>query len=306
MEIHLAGYAADAHARRRNISPARCCRIRDHCHRGAGAAGLHPRLASSPGARTAWHSHPLGPDALRDLRRRPGAGQGRTGPGNPARRRRLDSAGREALAWRVADQRHDPHRHAGSARRQLCRPGWSRSPTRNIPPRSASTVCAVQVPEHRAARQVPEPDVPEEATGTDRALQAAAQCHADDAGLGDAARCRHRRAVRGDPTVVDPERDRARRCCRLHSMTRSARSSRRRRSMAAADVAVNSAASRTRRVVEIDLRKYPMTGPCVLIGARSHIASGSTVMTITWASRKAPAWEARAFQEGHRSGQPLS
>ena len=67
---------------------------------------------------------------------------------------------------------------------------------------------------------------------------------------------------------------------------------------AAAGVAVTSAASRRRRVVENDLRKYLMMGPRVLMGARSHIASDSTVMIITWGQPKAPALEARAFKAG--------
>lgn len=96
-----------------------------------------------------------------------------------------------------------------------------------------------------------------EAAGADRALRAAAQCHADDAGVGDTARSRHRRAVRGDPTVVDPERDRE--TPLLHASSDDAICTFQSPSKvdAAAGDAVTSAASRRRRVVEIDLRKYP-------------------------------------------------
>ena len=77
------------------------------------------RVSFEPGARTAWHTHPLG----QTLYVISGVGrvQAKGGPiqGNPPRRRGLDSAGRKTLARRFADQRHDPHRHAGSARRQL-------------------------------------------------------------------------------------------------------------------------------------------------------------------------------------------
>ena len=38
-----------------------------------------------PGARTAWHTHPLGQTLDRDSRLRPGTALGRTGGGNPAR-----------------------------------------------------------------------------------------------------------------------------------------------------------------------------------------------------------------------------
>ena len=50
------------------------------------------RVSFEPGARTAWHTHPLGPDALCHLRGRTGAGQRRTDQGNSPRRCRLDSA----------------------------------------------------------------------------------------------------------------------------------------------------------------------------------------------------------------------
>ena len=136
------------------------------------------------------------------------------------------------------------------------------SPTRNIPPRSASTVARSMCPN----------------TGR-RARYPSLTCPRGD-------RYRPRASSRCRPLLIPSETeapllqasfDDA--ICTFQSPSKVD---------AAADVAVNSAASRTRRVVEIDLRKYPMTGPCVLIGARSHIASGSTVMTITWASQKPP------------------
>src|SRR4051794_31337405 len=41
----------------------------------------------------------------------------RPGPGDPSRRHGLDPAGREALAWRVADERARPPRPARAPRR---------------------------------------------------------------------------------------------------------------------------------------------------------------------------------------------
>ena len=53
-----------------------------------------------PGARTAWHTHPLGQTLIVTVGLRPGAARGRAGRGDPARRCRLVPAGREALARR--------------------------------------------------------------------------------------------------------------------------------------------------------------------------------------------------------------
>ena len=53
-----------------------------------------------PGARTAWHTHPLG-QTLYVLPGRACPGLGRAAPGATARRHRLDSARREALARRA-------------------------------------------------------------------------------------------------------------------------------------------------------------------------------------------------------------
>ena len=64
-----------------------------------------------PGARTAWHTHPLGQTLIVT------SGAGRVqrwgGPdrGDPARRCRMDSARREALAWCGGNHGDDPHRH---------------------------------------------------------------------------------------------------------------------------------------------------------------------------------------------------
>ena len=68
-----------------------------------------------PGARTAWHTHPLGQTLIVT------SGCGRVqldgGPiaGNPPGRRRLVRAGRKSLARRDADHRHDAHRHPGAS-----------------------------------------------------------------------------------------------------------------------------------------------------------------------------------------------
>ena len=71
------------------------------------------------------------PDADRHGRLRLGAALGRPGRGNPARRRGLVSARREALAWRGADHGDDAHRHSGSARTAKSSTGWKRSATTN-------------------------------------------------------------------------------------------------------------------------------------------------------------------------------
>ena len=62
------------------------------------------RVSFEPGARTDWHTHPLG----QTLYVISGVGRVQT-KGGPIReirpgRRGVDSAGREALAWRLADQ----------------------------------------------------------------------------------------------------------------------------------------------------------------------------------------------------------
>ena len=71
-----------------------------------------------PGARTAWHTHPLGQTLIVTA----GCGwvQCWGGPVEEIRpgRRDLDRARREALARRQGDDGDDPHRHPGSAERQ--------------------------------------------------------------------------------------------------------------------------------------------------------------------------------------------
>src|SRR5205823_4899284 len=52
------------------------------------------------------------------VRNRPSAAVGRTDRGDSAGRRGLILTRREALAWRLADDRHDAHRDSGAARRQ--------------------------------------------------------------------------------------------------------------------------------------------------------------------------------------------
>ncbi len=71
-----------------------------------------------PGARTAWHTHPLGQTLI--VTAGCGRAQREGGPdrGDPARRCGLVRARREALAWRRSDDGHDAHCHPGKARRQ--------------------------------------------------------------------------------------------------------------------------------------------------------------------------------------------
>ena len=76
------------------------------------------KVSFEPGARTAWHTHPLG----QTLHVVSGLGRVQTSgwsdPGNPARRYRVDSARRKALARGRPNERHGTHRHAGRARRR--------------------------------------------------------------------------------------------------------------------------------------------------------------------------------------------
>ncbi len=71
-----------------------------------------------PGARSAWHTHPLGQTLIVTS----GCGwvqsEGRSKNGNTTGRRGLVPAEGEALAWCHADHGHDPYRHSGTARRQ--------------------------------------------------------------------------------------------------------------------------------------------------------------------------------------------
>jgi len=71
-----------------------------------------------PGARTAWHTHPLGQTLI--VTTGCGWAQHWGGPVEEIRpgRRGLVRARREALARRNSDYCHDAHRHSGKERRQ--------------------------------------------------------------------------------------------------------------------------------------------------------------------------------------------
>ena len=62
-----------------------------------------------PGARTAWHTHPLGQTLIVTGRRTRSARRW-ADRGDPSRRHRLVRAWRTALAWRIADNGDDAHR----------------------------------------------------------------------------------------------------------------------------------------------------------------------------------------------------
>ena len=66
-----------------------------------------------PGARTAWHTHPLGQTLIITA----GLGWVRTDRRSPAGRRGVVPTQREALARRNADHGHDAHRGAGISQR---------------------------------------------------------------------------------------------------------------------------------------------------------------------------------------------
>ena len=88
-----------------------------------------------PGARSNWHTHPLGQTLIVTA----GCGwtqcEGEDDRGDPRRRRDLVPAGPQALARRHADHGHDPHRHPGSAGRQE-RGVDGAGDRRAVPPRS--------------------------------------------------------------------------------------------------------------------------------------------------------------------------
>ena len=85
------------------------------------ARGFGASVTFEAGARTAWHTHPLGQTLI--VTAGLGWAQRWGGPegGDPARRRGLVSAGREALARRRGDHGDDPHRHRRGAWRQVGR-----------------------------------------------------------------------------------------------------------------------------------------------------------------------------------------
>src|SRR5438128_1018147 len=82
------------------------------------ARALAVSVTFEPGARTAWHTHPLGQTLIVTS----GCGLvqswGGTGAEDPTGRRGFLPARREALARRHADRCNDTHRHRGTARRQ--------------------------------------------------------------------------------------------------------------------------------------------------------------------------------------------
>ena len=83
MEIHLAGSRPTRRAPKEYFTGTVLAGS-DHPDRGAGAAGLQPRLLRARRAHGVAHPSAR-PDAVRHLRRRPGPGQGRPDPGDQAR-----------------------------------------------------------------------------------------------------------------------------------------------------------------------------------------------------------------------------
>ncbi len=74
------------------------------------------RVTFEPGARTAWHTHPYGPDTDRNGRYRLGPAMGPADRGNQGRRRCQDPAGCEALARGHGNDGFDAYRNSGAAR----------------------------------------------------------------------------------------------------------------------------------------------------------------------------------------------
>ena len=93
------------------------------------ARAVGASVTFEPGARTAWHTHPLGQTLIVT------AGCGRAQRwGGPIEEIRPGDVvwfppGREALARRDADDGHDPHRHPGEDSTARLSTGWSRSAT---------------------------------------------------------------------------------------------------------------------------------------------------------------------------------
>ena len=84
----------------------------------SGSGNLTGAIAPcEPGARAAWHTHPLG-QTLLVVAGLPGAAGRRTGRGDPPRRHRLVRGWREVLARCAARLRDDPYRHRRNAGRQ--------------------------------------------------------------------------------------------------------------------------------------------------------------------------------------------
>ena len=72
----------------------------------------------TPGARTAWHTHPNGQTIYVARGRRPLPASRRPDRGDPPRRPRLLRSRRGALARRHGDAVHDPHRDRPGGRRR--------------------------------------------------------------------------------------------------------------------------------------------------------------------------------------------
>ena len=114
---------------RRTTSPARSALIR--CSRRPNRHVLRRQRHIRAGRphRLAYASARSDSDRYR--RRRLGAALGRPDRGNPAGRRDLVFARREALARRDADHRHDPYRHRRKSSTAKSSTGWKRSATNN-------------------------------------------------------------------------------------------------------------------------------------------------------------------------------
>jgi hypothetical protein len=74
------------------------------------------KVTFEPGARSAWHTHPLGANLDRDGRDGLDSAVGRTNRGNSKRRCHLDSSGCETLARR--DTKHDDDAHCNTGTSQ--------------------------------------------------------------------------------------------------------------------------------------------------------------------------------------------
>ena len=77
------------------------------------ARAVGASVTFEPGARTAWHTHPLGQTLIVTAGSGLAQRMGRTDRADSAGRRGLVLAGREALARRDANDGHDAHRHSG-------------------------------------------------------------------------------------------------------------------------------------------------------------------------------------------------
>ena len=82
------------------------------------ARSVGASVTFEPGARTAWHTHPLGQTLIVTAGCGLGTAVGRPNRGNSAGWRGLVPAGQEALARCHGDHGHDAHCHSGTARRK--------------------------------------------------------------------------------------------------------------------------------------------------------------------------------------------